>query len=359
MSPLRQLAVIYLIVAGAFAASIAFARYPWLDRDTRIAMRIARDDTMLALSTTKTYALEPGLAFASKQAGALHRMVADAINPPKVEIAAPSRPKRIAATPKPSVNLALHPPSAPAPLSAPRVLPPEREASVPPAPPKGAGTLPAKAEIARVTQRLKDSLTADMLERFDLFLYVSKAEQGPWAQHMFVFRKTDKTLAMIYDWPVSTGREKVEFNAGGDKLPSFTPRGYYELDPRRFYVHYTSLQWGQAMPYAMFFRWEKDGMPTGLAIHGATGEDIALLGTRSSAGCIRLAPENAALLQSLIRAKYKGPVPEFAFDPKTATISNDGVMARDSKGNLRLVEGYKVLVFIENYGGENVVAALF
>ena len=47
------------------------------------------------------------------------------------------------------------------------------------------------------------------------------------------------------------------------------------------------------MPYAMFFNWENHGYQTGLAIHGATGDDIGLLGTRASAGCVRLSPENA------------------------------------------------------------------
>ena len=357
MSALRQLAIIYLIAAGAFSASIVLARNPPLARTAREAVRIAHDDTLAAISATNQYAVKPGLAFAGKQAGTLHQMIAAAINPPPVRVAAVKvHPKRNVATAEPSVRLQLHPP-APVPQAAPHVLPPE--ASLPPAPPRSTATPPTSAEITRVTQRLKDSLTSDMFDHFDLFLFVSKADHGPWAQHMFVFQKTNGTLAMLYDWPVSTGREKIEYNEAGAKLPSFTPRGYYELDPHRFYVHYTSMQWGQQMPYAMFFRWEKDGMPTGLAIHGATGGDVALLGTRSSAGCIRLAPENAALLQSLIRAKYNGLVPEFSLDKKTGTISNDGVMARDADGQLRMVKGYRVLVFIENYGGENLVAALF
>jgi len=348
MSALRQLAIIYLIAAGAFSVSILLARNPPLAAAAREAVRIAQDDTLVAISATNQYAVKPGLAFAGKQAGTLHQMIAAAVNPRPVQVAAvKAQPKRKVATAEPSVMLPLHPP-APLPQATPRVLPPKR-----------AGAQPANAEIVRVAQRLKDSLTSDMFDHFDLFLYVSKADHGPWAQHMFVFQKTNGTLAMLYDWPVSTGREKIEYNQAGAKLPSFTPRGYYELDPHRFYVHYTSMQWRQQMPYAMFFRWEKDGMPTGLAIHGATGDDIGLLGTRSSAGCIHLAPENAALLQSLIRTQYKGMVPEFAYDAKTETISNDGVMARDAHGKLRLVEGYKVLVFIENYGGENLVAALF
>ena len=208
--------------------------------------------------------------------------------------------------------------------------------------------------------RLKDSLTTEMLQNFELFLYVSKADSGPLAQRMYVFRKqASGDLNLLYNWPVSTGRELVEFAPNGQRAPSFTPRGYYELDPGRMYTHHISGQWGSPMPYAMFFNWENHGRQTGLAIHSATGEDIALLGKRASAGCVRLAPENAALLFNLIRTNYKGLAPRFAYDRRTASMSNDGLLMHDAQGHVKFAEGYKVLVFIENYGGDNVVAAVF
>jgi hypothetical protein len=40
-------------------------------------------------------------------------------------------------------------------------------------------------------------------------------------------------------------------------------------------------------------------------------------------------------------------------------MSNDGILWHDRNGNLRLADGYKVLVFIEDFGGENVVAMLY
>jgi len=113
------------------------------------------------------------------------------------------------------------------------------------------------------------------------------------------------------------------------------------------------------MPYAMFFNWEHDGLQTGLAIHGAAGADIALLGKRSSAGCVRLNPQNAQLLFQLIRQNYKGLAPRFAYDRSTATMSKDGLLMHDKDGNLQFAEGYKVLVVIENNGGGDTVAALF
>ena len=40
-------------------------------------------------------------------------------------------------------------------------------------------------------------------------------------------------------------------------------------------------------------------------------------------------------------------------------MSSDGILLHDRQGHVQMAEGYKVLVFIENYGGDNVVAALF
>ena len=61
----------------------------------------------------------------------------------------------------------------------------------------------------------------------------------------------------------------------------------------------------------------------------------------------------------MIRTEYRGLAPMFAYDRRTATMSNQGVLLHDANGHIQLAEGYKVLVFIENYGGDNVVAALF
>jgi len=240
------------------------------------------------------------------------------------------------------------------------LAPPAPEATASPAPlPDQAA--PPPAELARVMVRLKNNLTAEMLDNFELFLYVSKAESGPLAQRMYVFRKrASGDLDLLHNWPVSTGRELVELAPNGQLAPSFTPRGYYELDPDRMYKHHVSGQWKTPMAYAMFFNWEKNGEQTGLAIHSATGDDIAQLGKRASAGCVRLAPEHAAALFHLIRTQYKGLAPRFAYDRRTATMSNEGLMMHDAEGHVRMAEGYKVLVFIENYGGgDNIVAALF
>jgi hypothetical protein len=113
------------------------------------------------------------------------------------------------------------------------------------------------------------------------------------------------------------------------------------------------------MPDAMFFNWEREGLETGLAIHAASGDDVNRLGSRASAGCVHLAPENAAILFDLIRNHYRGPVPRFAYNEKTQTMSNQGVFMHTRSGALKMADGYRVLVRIEDYGGNDVVAAMF
>ena len=216
-------------------------------------------------------------------------------------------------------------------------------------------------ELGRVVDRLRQSLTREMMASFDLFLYVSKAEHGPWAQHMYVFAKAGNgDLDLKYNWLVSTGLEKPAFNSQGVKLETHTPVGYYQLDPERLYRHHVSSEWHQAMPFAMFFNWVRDGRQTGLAIHAAVGSDIDLIGQRASAGCIRLSPDNAQTLFALVKSQYRGLAPRFALDRRTGTMSNQGILLHDASGHLAMADGYKVLIFIENYGGnDNVVAALF
>jgi hypothetical protein len=110
------------------------------------------------------------------------------------------------------------------------------------------------------------------------------------------------------------------------------------------------------MPNAMFFNWEREGVQTGLAIHAATGNDIARLGARASAGCVHLSPENAATLYRLVQGQYRGAMPRFA--TTGGTMSNTGALSHDKAGGVRLTDGYRVLIDIENYSGADTLAAL-
>ncbi len=370
MSAARKLSVIYLALAASFAVQFAFQRDPGLEQSSR-------QTVAAALDTTRAYVVTPVTEMAREGTGLIVAMLGTDSKTPRTpdtaRAAAAPAPPRIVVPPAPKVvprAPVLAAPQEPAPDIAPPDIdiadaaPPPQAAPRPTldlAPPSSSSAHDiSPAELVRVSLRLKENLTREMLSNFSLFLYVSKADNGPWAQRLYVFRKDDGgNLSMLYNWPASTGREKIEIAADGTRQPSFTPQGYYQLDPGRMYKNHFSGQWHQPMPYAMFFNWESQGLQTGLAIHGATGIEVRELGSRASAGCIRIAPENAALLFNLIRTEYKGLAPRFAYDRRTATMSNQGVMMHDAAGNLQMADGYKVLVFVENYGGENVVAALF
>jgi L,D-transpeptidase-like protein len=213
-------------------------------------------------------------------------------------------------------------------------------------------------DSAKIAAHLMGDLPPELYENFDLFIYVSKAEEGPLAQHMYVFAKErggpDANLIPMNDWPVSTGRETVERAKNGERVSTGTPPGFYELDPGRLFVQYRSNQWQIDMPNAMFLNWSNRGYQTGLAIHGVSdADDIAALGRRASAGCVQLPLQASRELFDLVRDNFEGQVPLFAYDKKTRTTNNKGELARDKDGNLVMADGYRVLVIIENYGGED------
>lgn len=242
----------------------------------------------------------------------------------------------------------LSPEAAPVPpepkLVQPRIAPPDFTVA-------GGG----RAEAAMA--RLAASLTPDMRAHFGLFVFVSKAAHGPLAQRMYVFRNVHGGLALLHDWRVSTGREKNEISPRGRSGVTATPAGFYQLDPERLYSRYRSWNWDQDMPWAMFFNWERQGRKTGLAIHAAVGDDIARLGTRASAGCVHLAPDHAEALYHLIQ-DYRGSVPRFAYNIDTGTMSNQGGFMRWRDGSLKMTQGYRVLIDIDDYAGKDVIAAL-
>jgi len=218
--------------------------------------------------------------------------------------------------------------------------------------------------ITQIAERLHAKMPPDLYANFDLFLYVSKSTKGPLAQRMYVFAKNRSKqnpdeLTLLYHWPVSTGREGMEVDNRGVLTSTATPVGYYQLDPKRFFRKYTSSQWGKPMPNSMFFDWMVRGYQTGLAIHGVSDKhELEALGERASGGCVHLSPESSAALFSLIQREYKGAVPRFAYNRQTKTVSNTGALSRDRRGDLRMANGYKALVVIENYGGEDLLSEL-
>jgi lipoprotein-anchoring transpeptidase ErfK/SrfK len=359
---LRALSVLYLLGASALGFGLALqAHHPWAI-GAKQAAEAAPSAIATAAGAADHFVVHPVFDWTAKTvSGAWDRAAAEVAG-----WIAPAAPKFAAAKPKLSAPPKLRPSiPAVAPQVAAKTAPkmelaqqPETENELLPAPDTAP---PSAGEVARVLDHLKLSLTKELYENFGLFLYVSKADHGPWRQRMFVFAKeTNGDLKLTYSFPVSTGREVLMPNPAGTAMwKTDTPTGYFQLDPERVYKRYTSVQWGHKMPYAMFFSWENQGRQTGVAIHSAVGEDIALLGNRASAGCVRLAPQNAELLFRLIKTNYRGLTPLFAYDRRTATMSKEGLLMHDKEGKLRYAEGYKVLVLIENKGGDDVIAALF
>jgi lipoprotein-anchoring transpeptidase ErfK/SrfK len=348
MSGLRTLGISYLAAASVFAMAAALS-----------AHRIDVDALSAQLRTRVTQALED-----FSRTGDGSRFGA----PAQLELAPPSPGDVRAyahATLPPMLPKMLSPVPTPD-LSMPVIIAPDLpDVSPSPPPEKAVASLPpdqdtslTPAQRIAVTARLKENLTPEMLKNFSLFLYVSKASDGPLAQRLYVFTKdAGGKLVLAHDWAASTGREKLEVSPRGQRSFTSTPQGYYELDPGRMFAQYFSHAWNGPMPYAMFFNWEHQGEQTGLAIHAATGPDIDKLGSRASAGCVHLSPAHARELYNLIRGNYRGPVPRFAYDGD-GEMSNRGELLHTKSGQLKMADGYQVLIFIENFGGKNVVAAL-
>lgn len=385
MSALRLLAFTYLAAASAYSMAVVWRAHPVLGRDFAAGMQV------LARLTDR-HVVAPALDAARQQDAALidsldhpasFRLAIRPLRPGEIRtLPRIDKPKRasqravavaddhlsdpvysasasITILPDLSPEAAPVPPlpSMPEPKLAsphmPRVSSPNFDvASAIPTPP----SMKTGSRAEAASARLQASLTPELAQNFDLFIFVSKAERGPLAQRMYVFAKQDGRLKLLYDWAASTGREQDEISPRGRKGVTATPAGFYEFDPERMYRRYRSYNWDQDMPNAMFFNWERAGVQTGLAIHAATGDDIARLGSRASAGCVHLSPENATTLYRLVRDQYRGAMPRFA--THNDTMSNTGALMHGKDGQLRMVDGYRVLIDIENFSGGDTLAEL-
>ncbi len=213
----------------------------------------------------------------------------------------------------------------------------------------------AQQEAGLVAARLLGLVPARLMPYFDLFFYVSKAPEGPWAQRLFIFHKAaDGTLAFEDSFAVSTGREREE------KYFTATPAGLFELDPDRFEPMHYSRTWDDAkMPWSMFFNYIRHGEKAGIALHAAVGRrEDGDLGHRASGGCVRLPLERADALYHRIQAEERGQVPILAMDPGRDTTSVNGEMATDGQGHDLLSDGYKTLVVIDDYAGTSPAVAV-
>ncbi len=83
-----------------------------------------------------------------------------------------------------------------------------------------------------------------------------------------------------YDWPISSARDGYVTPDG-----TFSPQSLQT-------IHYSKKYYHSPMPHSIFF----DG---GFAIHGTY--ETAWLGRPASHGCVRISPQNAALLFDMVK----------------------------------------------------------
>ena len=124
-----------------------------------------------------------------------------------------------------------------------------------------------------------------------------------------------------FEWKVSTARWGYH-----------TPNGTYKPQwmARQWYSRIYDMA---PMPYSIFFN-------GGYAIHGST--DVANLGSPASHGCVRLHPDNAAILFDLVKANVKDTqiivTGERPSPPaRERTVSRRGERASRSADNSRAV----------------------
>src|SRR6267378_2935758 len=90
---------------------------------------------------------------------------------------------------------------------------------------------------------------------------------------------------LLYVWPVSSGQDRFS-----------TPSGVYTPE-RLERTWFSKAYYNSPMPHAIFFH-------HGFAIHGSY--DIARLGGPASHGCVRLHPQDAALLYGMVEQEGPG-----------------------------------------------------
>jgi hypothetical protein len=133
-------------------------------------------------------------------------------------------------------------------------------------------------------------------------------------------RVYDREVGLRYFWRSSTAR------AG-----KVTPNGYFRVEGFSS-RHQSSLYDNAPMPWAIFFNGN-------IATHGVYNTNIDRLGTRASAGCVRLEPNRARALFHLIGNSGAGWVDE---------INANGFRSLGVNGQPIKKWGYRTLVIVKS-----------
>lgn len=143
------------------------------------------------------------------------------------------------------------------------------------------------------------SALKDRYYGYKLFFLVDKSKskgpstlrvgKGVEPQTLYIYERVGDELQLIKAFPVSTGKE----SAPGS---SDTREGFTRIQSAM--AGYKSKKYGTAMAYSLWFESEY-----GTAIHETTPESCQKIGTRASAGCIRLCPGTSHEVFNLVMDK--------------------------------------------------------
>lgn len=172
-------------------------------------------------------------------------------------------------------------------------------------------------------------LHTDWMSTYDVVIVVNRAIDGNSQQTLKLYYKgyrytfTDDYGNLSDTILVSTGR--IYNNR------SSTPLGYFS--PYWLSKNHKQSKTGAPMPFASFFIGN-------YAIHRVPYEhQEELLGQAVSAGCVRVSKHHVPQIYKFIETAGKGMVAQY---------TREGKPLRDANGNLKLSEGYKTLVIVQD-----------
>lgn len=121
-----------------------------------------------------------------------------------------------------------------------------------------------------------------------------RAGSGAEPQTLYIYKRVNDSLQLIKALPVSTGKEvrpnKFDTREGFTRVQSAQAK-------------YTSKKYGEAMPYSLWFESEY-----GTAIHQTRPDWCnSKIGSRASAGCVRLCPGSAEEVFNLVKPYVAPP----------------------------------------------------
>lgn len=175
-----------------------------------------------------------------------------------------------------------------------------------------------------IAENLPSPLEEPRFNSYNLIIIVNQNEVNKGlpnyepAQTMRVYSRGDSSL--LYFWKVSTARSGKQ-----------TPNGYFRIQHFSS-AHESSLYQNAKMPWAVFFNGD-------IATHAATGAGVRNLGSRASAGCVRLENQRARELFHMFGNSGSGYVDE---------IGPSGLPIFDSNDAPKKVWGYKSLVIVKS-----------